>query len=234
MQWEVVMRIPNFARRSWFLIPVVVLLWMQLGCSSTQKGAAVGGVVGAGAGAVIGNQSGHSTTGAIAGGAIGAAAGAIIGDYMEKQKKELEQVPGADVKLEDDRLIVTFEEAILFGFDSSALRPEAQQNLRQMADVLVRYPDTNLIIIGHTDNVGTDEYNYDLSERRANSVKRYLVSSDVRSGRLMARGYGETAPVESNSTAEGRAKNRRVEVQIAANEQLRQQAEEQAQAEARR
>ena len=224
----------SMLRRSWVLVLAVALVGLQIACSSTQKGAAVGGVVGAGAGAVIGNQSGHSTTGAVAGGAVGAAVGAIIGDYMEKQKKELETVPGADVKLEDDRLIVTFEEAILFDFDSSDLKPQAQQNLRQMADVLVRYPDTNLIIIGHTDNVGTDEYNNSLSERRAANVKRYLAGSDVRSGRLTARGYGETAPVASNSTAEGRSKNRRVEVQIAANEQLRQQAEEQAQREANR
>lgn len=220
--------------RSWALVLTVVLVGLQLGCSSTKKGATIGGVLGAGAGAVIGNQSGHSTTGGIAGAAIGAAAGAIIGDYMEKQKKELETVPGADVKRDGDRLIVTFEEAILFGFDSSQLRPEAQQNLAKMADVLVRYPDTNLVIIGHTDNIGTDEYNYNLSERRAANVKRYLARNDVRSGRLTARGYGETAPVASNSTDSGRAENRRVEVQIAANEQLQQQAEEQARTEARR
>jgi outer membrane protein OmpA-like peptidoglycan-associated protein len=167
------------------------------------------------------------------GGAVGAAAGAIVGDYMEKQKRELEKVPGADVEREDDRLIVTFKDAILFDFDSDALRPEALQNLRQMADVLVEYPETNLIVIGHTDNIGSDLYNQRLSERRANSVKNYLASNDVRRSRLTARGYGETAPIESNASADGRTQNRRVEVQIAANDELRRRAEEQAQANAR-
>ena len=196
--------------------------------SGAKKGAVIGGAVGAGAGAVIGNQGNRTGTGAIVGGAVGAAAGAIIGDYMERQKKELEQVPGADVEREDDRLIVTFKDAILFDFDSSTLRPEARTNLAQMADVLVRYPDTNLIVIGHTDNIGSDAYNQKLSERRAGAVKSYLSANDVRRGRLTALGYGETAPTESNSTEEGRAANRRVQIQIAANDDLVRKAEQEA------
>jgi len=199
------------------------------GCSSgAKKGAVIGGVIGAGTGAVIGNQGDKTGTGAVVGGAVGAAAGAIIGDYMSRQKKELEQVPGAEVEQEGDRLTVTFKDAILFDFDSSALRSEARANLTQMAEVLVRYPDTDLIVIGHTDNVGTDDYNQGLSERRANAVKSYLVANDVRRGRLTARGYGETAPVTSNATPEGRAMNRRVQVQIAANEALQRKAEQEA------
>ena len=214
---------------------ILILLAVPLaGCGSgAKKGGAIGGTVGAATGAVIGHQSGRTGTGAIVGGAVGAAAGAIVGDYMEKQKRELEKVPGADVEREDDRLIVTFKDAILFDFDSDVLRPEALQNLRQMADVLVEYPETNLIVIGHTDNIGSDLYNQRLSERRASSVKNYLASNDVRRSRLTARGYGETAPVESNASADGRAQNRRVEVQIAANDELRRRAEEQAQANAR-
>jgi len=214
---------------------ILILLAVPLAScgSGAKKGGAIGGTVGAATGAVIGHQSGRTGTGAIVGGAVGAAAGAIVGDYMEKQKRELEKVPGADVEREDDRLIVTFKDAILFDFDSDVLRPEALQNLRQMADVLVEYPETNLIVIGHTDNIGSDLYNQRLSERRASSVKNYLASNDVRRSRLTARGYGETAPVESNTSADGRAQNRRVEVQIAANDELRRRAEEQAQANAR-
>jgi len=198
------------------------------GCSGAKKGAAIGGAVGAAGGAVIGHQAGRTKTGAIAGAAVGAAAGAIIGDYMERQKKELEKVPGADVERDGDRLTVTFEDAILFDFDSAALKPAARENLQQMAVVLNDYRDTNLLVIGHTDNIGTDAYNQRLSERRAVSVKSYLIGQGVRRGRLEARGYGETAPVASNATDEGRAENRRVEVQIAANDALRERAEEQA------
>jgi outer membrane protein OmpA-like peptidoglycan-associated protein len=216
-------------RTSANVVLAFALVAALMGCGSgAKKGAVIGGAVGAGAGAVIGNQGNRTGTGAIVGGAVGAAAGAIIGDYMERQKKELEQVPGADVEREDDRLIVTFKDAILFDFDSSALRAEARTNLAQMADVLVRYPDTNLIVIGHTDNIGTDQYNQKLSERRAAAVKNYLVSSDVRRGRLTALGYGETAPVESNATEDGRAANRRVQIQIAANDELRRKAEQEA------
>jgi outer membrane protein OmpA-like peptidoglycan-associated protein len=223
----------NQRARRWTAIFAVAVTVPWIGCSSgAKKGAAVGGVVGAGAGAVIGNQSDRTKTGAVVGAAVGAATGAIIGDYMERQKKELEKVPGAEVERDGDRLIVTFKDAILFDFDSSSLRPEAQDRLSQMAAVLVDYPDTDLIVIGHTDNIGTDAYNEKLSERRANAVKNALASRNVRKSRMVARGYGETAPVASNMDEDGRAKNRRVEVQIAANEQLREQAEQQAAAQA--
>jgi outer membrane protein OmpA-like peptidoglycan-associated protein len=199
------------------------------GCSSgAKKGAVIGGAVGAAGGAVIGNQGDRTKTGAVVGAAVGAATGAIIGDYMERQKRELEQVPGADVEREGDRLIVTFREAILFDFDSSVLKMAAQDKLQMMADVIVRYPDTDLIVIGHTDNIGTDAYNQRLSERRAGAVKEYLIAHDVRRARLTARGYGETSPVASNDSPEGRMLNRRVQVQIAANEDLRRKAEQEA------
>lgn len=228
------MRHTRFRARSAAVLLVVVMALPWMGCSSgAQKGAAVGGAVGAGTGAVIGNQSDRTKTGAVVGAAVGAAAGAIIGDYMERQKKDLEQVPGAEVERDQDRLIVTFKDAILFDFDSADLKPVAADNLSQMAKVIVDYPETNLIIIGHTDNIGTDAYNEKLSEKRAVAVKNALSSRSVSRGRMTARGYGETAPVASNGDEDGRAKNRRVVVQIAANEELREKAEQQAQAEAR-
>jgi outer membrane protein OmpA-like peptidoglycan-associated protein len=208
---------------------VLVAAAMVTGCGSgAKKGAAIGGVVGAGTGAVIGNQGDRTVTGAIVGGAVGASVGAIIGDYMERQKKELEQVPGAEVEREGDRLNVTFKEAVLFDFDSSYLKMAAQDKLQMMGDVLQRYPETNIIVIGHTDSFGSDAYNQRLSERRAYAVKNYLNTHGVAAGRMTAMGYGETSPVESNDSAAGRAQNRRVQVQIAANEDLRRQAEQQA------
>lgn len=227
----------SFRNRTLRTMAVIIALasLLILGCTSgAKKGGAIGGAAGAATGAVIGHQSGHTGTGAIVGGAVGAAAGAIIGDYMERQKKELEQVPGADVKRDGDRLIVTFEAPILFDFDSSILKPGSKDNLQQMSSVLVDYPDTNLIVIGHTDNTGSDAYNQRLSERRAGAVRSYFINHNVAAGRVRARGYGETAPVASNADEDGRAKNRRVEVQIAANDALQRKAEEQARTEATR
>jgi outer membrane protein OmpA-like peptidoglycan-associated protein len=206
-----------------------------MGCSgSAKKGAALGGAIGAATGAIIGNQSGRTGTGAVAGGVVGAAAGAIIGDYMARQKKDLEQVPGAEVVQEGDELKVKFENAILFDVDQSTLKPEAKTNLREMAEVLVKYPETNLMVSGHTDNTGTEEYNQGLSERRAQAVRGFLAENGVASARLRAEGYGESLPVASNESVDGRSQNRRVEVQIAANEELRAKAEQQAQAEQQR
>ena len=129
------MRARQYFGRGILILSAAVALF---GCGSrAKKGGAIGGAVGAAAGAVIGHQSGRTGTGAVVGGAVGAAAGAIIGDYMERQKRELEKVPGADVEREDDRLIVTFKDAILFDFDSAELRSEALSNLRQMSDVVV-------------------------------------------------------------------------------------------------
>ncbi len=217
------------------LIAIGLVALQLVGCTSgAKKGGAIGGAVGAATGAVIGHQGGRTGTGAVVGGAVGAAAGAIIGDYMERQKKELEKIPGADVQREGDRLVVTFAAPILFDFDSSALKVGAKDNLQQMSTVLIEYPDTNLIVIGHTDNVGSDAYNLRLSDRRATAVKSYLVNRGVPGRRLSARGYGETAPVTSNSDEDGRAKNRRVAVHIAPSEKLERQAEEQARTSAAR
>jgi len=201
------------------------------GCSSAQKGAGIGGAVGAASGAVIGHQSGNTGTGAVVGGAVGAAAGAIIGDYMAKQKKDLEQVPGATVVQDGDQLRVKFQSAILFDTDSAAIKTTARDNLQSMAQVLVKYPETNLVVVGHTDNTGSDSYNQKLSEQRAYAVKDYLVTYGVAGPRLVARGLGETHPVASNDSPDGRQQNRRVEVEIAANDALRAKAEAQAQTE---
>jgi outer membrane protein OmpA-like peptidoglycan-associated protein len=209
---------------------VAVIALVATSCSSTsKKGAGIGGAVGAGVGAIIGNQSDRTGTGAVVGGAVGAAAGAIIGDYMHRQKKELEQIEGVDVVQDGEQLRVKFENAILFDTDSYTLKPTSKDELQQMADVLNRYPDTNLQVVGHTDNTGSDAYNQRLSEQRAYAVKDYLVTSGVAGQRLNARGLGEQAPIASNDSPDGRQQNRRVEVHIAANETLQNRATQEAQ-----
>ena len=196
------------------------LPWLT-SCTGIQKGAVVGGVAGAATGAAVGGGKG-----AVIGGVVGTAAGAIIGDYMDKQKEELEKVPGADVEKVGDELVVTFQSPILFDTDSSVLKPEARKLLDEVGDVLMNYPDTDVLIKGHTDDTGSEEHNQQLSDRRAGSVRNYLVTRGVTSERLKSLGFGESMPVASNGSASGRTQNRRVELQIAANEELRARSED--------
>ena len=211
---------------------LVLLTILALGSACTsgaKKGAAIGGVVGGATGAVIGNQSDHRTgTGAVVGATVGAAAGAIIGDYMSRQKKELEEIPGTVVVQDGDQLRVQMASNILFDIDSSYLKDSSRGNLEQMSDVLKKYEDTNLMIVGHTDNTGSAQYNQSLSERRAWSVLSYLNEHGVNANRLRSHGEGEARPIATNSSIEGRTLNRRVEVQIVPNEELKQKAMEQA------
>jgi len=151
------------------LAAVMACLMAFGGCTATQKGAAIGGLAGAATGAAVGGGKG-----AVIGGAAGTMTGALIGHYMEKQKKELEKVPGADVKKVGDELVVTFQNPILFETNSSVLKSEAQALLDDVAAVLQKYPETDVLVKGHTDNTGSEGHNQQLSERRSQAVKNYL------------------------------------------------------------
>jgi len=178
---------------------------------------------------VIGHPSGSTAKGAIIGAAVGGAAGALIGHRMDRQAKELEQnIPGATVERVGEGIQVTFASGLLFDFDSDVVRGDARSNLDELARSLGKYPDSDLLIVGHTDDVGTDRYNQSLSERRAASAAHTLAAQGVRRARIRTRGLGETEPVASNETDEGRQKNRRVEVAIYANRSAREQARRQA------
>jgi len=187
----------------------------------TKAGAVIGGLAGAIAGAVIDNNRGHHSAkrGAVVGGVAGAAAGAIVGAMMDKQERELRQVQSVDVtRTAPDELKVTVRNDVLFDFNSSALRGASRESLREMAGVFNKYPNTDIIVAGYTDSVGSSAYNQRLSERRADSVVRYLENVGVTGSRLDPIGYGKTHPRASNNTAEGRQLNRRVEIRIRANE----------------
>jgi outer membrane protein OmpA-like peptidoglycan-associated protein len=194
-------------------------------CASWGKretGAVVGATAGGVVGAVIGNQTGSTARGAIIGAVVGGAAGAIIGHQMDQQAKELEvEIPGAIVERVGEGIQVTFASGLLFDFDSDAIRPTAAQNLRTLAASLAKYPNTELLIVGHTDATGTDAYNYGLSERRADAALRFLVAERVASSRLRATGRGEWEPIATNETEAGRQANRRIEVAIYAAEAAR-------------
>jgi outer membrane protein OmpA-like peptidoglycan-associated protein len=188
--------------------------------AKTKKGAVIGGVAGAIAGAVIGKHRGHHSAerGAVVGGVAGAAAGAIVGAMMDKQERELRQIQGVNVKrTSPGELNVTVENEVLFDFDSAGLRPASRDSLRQMADVFQKYPDTTISVQGYTDSIGSAAYNKRLSVRRADAVADYLENLGVRSSRLETLGFGKSQPRATNSTAEGRQLNRRVELHVRAN-----------------
>jgi outer membrane protein OmpA-like peptidoglycan-associated protein len=207
-------------------VVAALLLAGTTGCASrTTKGAVIGAAGGAVVGGLIGKAAGSTAKGAIIGAAVGGVGGALIGRQMDKQAEELaKELPGAKVERVGEGILVTFESGILFDFDSDALRPAARENLRNLAASLDKYRRTNVLLVGHTDAVGADTYNQGLSERRASTAASLLASQGVPRSRAEAVGRGETEPLASNDTEAGRQQNRRVEVAIFANEELRKEA----------
>jgi len=210
-------------RRSSLLVVICALILN--GCASWNKkgqGAAIGTAAGGAVGAIIGNQTGSTTRGAIIGAVVGGAAGVIIGNQMDQQAKELRQdILGAVVARVGEGITVTFASGLMYDFDSDVVRAEAATNLRSLAASLGRYPNTDLLVSGHTDAVGTTAYNEALSLRRATAASRYLVDQGVSNGRVRAVGRGETEALVPNETEAGRQANRRVEIAIYANEMAR-------------
>jgi len=191
----------------------------------TQKGAAIGTASGGAAGAIIGRASGNTALGAVIGAAVGGAAGAVIGNQMDKQAEEIKRnVPGASVHRVGEGIVIEFADDVLFGFDRQDLSANAKNSLNQLTTILQKYPDTDIEIHGHTDSQGPAKYNQGLSERRADAVAGYLRGRNIASSRLKTIGYGEKKPKFTNSTEEGRAKNRRVEFAITANEKMQREA----------
>ena len=181
--------------------------------------AAIGGIGGALGGYLLGDLVGgrHDRTEKIIGAGIGGLAGAGIGLYMDKQERDLRaRTAGTDVQVirQGDDLLLNMPSGITFAYDSATVMPQFQNTLDQVAQVLSQYDQTYIDVYGHTDSTGSDAYNQDLSERRAASVAAYLESRGVQSARIGTRGFGETQPIASNDTEEGRAANRRVEIKI--------------------
>lgn len=195
------------------------------GCSSmnrTGRGAVIGAAGGAAVGAVIGRQVGSTARGAIIGAAVGGAAGAIIGRQMDRQAEELAAtIPGATVQRVGEGIVVTFDSGLLFPFNSTDLLPAGQDNLRNLANSLRENPETEVLIVGHTDAVGSDSYNQTLSERRAESAAAILASNGIPRDRIRTSGRGELEPISENESEAGRQLNRRVEVAIFASEEYR-------------
>lgn len=207
------------------LIPLLVLATAPVldGCATkSQTGALIGAAGGAVVGGAIGKAAGSTAAGVIIGASVGGIAGGMIGAEMDKQARELQQnIPGATVERVGEGIAVTFASGLLFDFDSDVVKQEAGRNLRTLASSLEKYPNSDLLIVGHTDQVGSAAYNQSLSERRAAAAANYLVAQGVARTRVSTRGMGETEPAASNETEAGRAQNRRVAVAIYASEAYR-------------
>jgi len=211
------------------ILPIFLAALLIFGCNSsrTTKGGLIGAGAGGAVGGVIGAVTGNTAAGAIIGATVGGAAGAVIGRYMDKQAKEIEQeVPNAKVERVGEGIRVTLPEGILFAFNSDKLSPQADNSVQDMARILKKYNDTDIVIEGHTDNKGAEQYNQKLSERRAKAVADRLKELGVGNNRVDTKGYGFAQPVAANDTDAGRAQNRRVEVAIFANDQLKEKAKQ--------
>ena len=194
--------------------------------NKTQRGAAIGAGTGGIVGAFIGKSAGNTALGTIIGGAVGGTAGAFIGRNMDKQANELKSsIPGATVICRGEGIIINFDSGILFDVGKADIKTDAQTNLQNLAASLGKNPETDILIIGHTDNTGDGDNNIDLSVHRAAAVKNCLVSNEVKARRLKINGKGSTEPIADNSTPSGRALNRRVEIVIVANNKMKKRAE---------
>lgn len=209
-------------------VSTAVILGGCKSLSNSQKGVLIGAGAGGAVGAGVGKAAGNTALGAIIGAAVGGTAGGIIGKKMDKQAKELEKIDGAQVERVGEGINVTFESGILFGFDKSQVSIEAQNQLSQVAKVLNDYPDTDILVEGHTDAAGTNEYNEGLSQRRAEAVANALKTNGVAASRIIVKWYGEDQPKFPNDTPENMAKNRRVELAIYANEKMKEEAQREA------
>ena len=193
--------------------------------NNTQKGAAIGTAAGAVIGGILGNnigKGGNAPVGAVLGGVVGGVAGGVIGDKMDKQAKEIkETLPGAEVERVGEGIKVTLNEnTVNFDFNSANLTTLAKTNLDKLVTVLKNNPDTNINIYGHTDSIGSDAVNLRISAQRAAAVKNYFVANGISASRMFTEGLGKSSPIASNDTDAGRAKNRRVEFAITANEKM--------------
>lgn len=210
------------------VVAALCMATMMVGCSASNavKGGAIGVGGGAVVGGLIGKVAGNTALGAIIGAAVGGTTGAIIGNNMDKRAEELRRdLANARVERVGEGIKITFDSGILFVTNSSELQPVARVNIDNLARILNKYPDTNILIEGATDSEGSEQYNQELSERRARSVADYHKGRGVAGSRISTVGSGELHPVASNDTAEGRQLNRRVEVAIFANEKMKNAAE---------
>ena len=219
-------------KKSGIIIFTMLLAVSLTNCKSVknannkQKGAVIGATGGAVLGAILGNnigKGGNGELGAVIGGVVGGTAGVLIGAKMDKQAQKIEEeIPGAIVERVDNGIVVTFDESSGVYFDTNKynINAASQTTINKLIGIFKEYPDTNLLVVGHTDSAGADDYNMTLSKNRANAVTSYLTQKGINPSRLTTNWFGESQPMHDNSTASGRAKNRRVNIAILPNEKM--------------
>ena len=199
---------------------VVGLFIAATGCESAGKktamGAGIGAAGGAVAGAILGHQTGNRAQGAAVGALLGGAIGGIAGNRLDKQAKELEKV--AETKRTENGIISKLKSDILFDTGKSDLKPTAASNISQMAVILKKYPENIVTVKGYTDDQGSAAINERLSKERAAAVQNQLIAGGVPANTVSIIGMGPAAPIGDNKTKDGRAQNRRVEVEITIDE----------------
>ena len=231
----------TFFKKTALVALTVILVAGLSSCEATknannaQKGAVIGTAGGAILGAIIGNNAGKGgkgEIGAVIGGVVGGTAGVLIGNKMDKQAQKIEEeIPGAKVERIDDGILVTFDEnsGVQFATNLYNITASSEVLLTKLANILKEYPDTNVLVVGHTDSSGPAAYNMTLSEKRAYAVTNYFVQNKgLSSSRFTTTWFGEDQPIADNSTIEGRAKNRRVNVAIVPNEKMKEDAKKEA------
>ncbi len=192
-------------------------------CNASRKikGGAIGSAAGAAIGGLIGHKSGNTVVGVLAGAAIGGTAGALIGRKMDKAAEELQSdLEGATVQRVGEGVLITFNEGLQFKVASYSIQSDSNENISDLSRILAKYPDTDILIEGHTDSDGEEEMNQNLSVQRAAAVQSALIEKGIPITRISTIGYGETQPVADNSTASGKQQNRRVEIAIYANKKM--------------
>lgn len=214
------------------IFSALLLIFSLTNCKATrnannkQKGALIGVASGAVIGAILGEyigKGGNGEIGAVIGSVVGGGAGVLIGAKMDKQAQKIEEeIPGATVERIDDAIVITFDEnsGVYFETEKYNLNVASQQVLDKLANIFKEYPETNNLVVGHTDSQGSEKYNMSLSENRAYSVTNYLIKKGISSSRLTTSWFGEAQPKYDNNTREGRAKNRRVNIAILPNEKM--------------
>ncbi len=228
------------------IVSVAGIIIVCTGCdatkkmNNTQKGVAIGSTSGAAIGGIIGNNVGkksNTALGAIIGAVVGGVAGGVIGNKMDKQAEAIKQeIPGAEDTRVGEGINVVFNEknpdgskaGVYFSTNMYNISPNSQLALDKLVKVFKDYPETNILIEGHTDNVGDSSYNEKLSKKRAMAVGDYLIASGVTSPRLTIKWYGESQPKVPNTSDANKAENRRVEFAITANDKMKEDAAKEA------
>lgn len=229
----------TYIKKTSVLFLAILMAFTLVNCKSVQnannkqKGGAIGATGGAILGAIIGNNigGGNAALGAVIGGVIGGGAGVLIGDKMDKQAQQIEEeVPGAQVERVDQGIVVTFEDGsgVYFATNKYNINAPSQTTLKKLVSIFKENPDTKILVVGHTDSSGDAGYNMTLSKNRASSVSSFLKQNGINSTRLITKWYGEEQPIADNTTEAGRSKNRRVNIVILPNDDMIEDAKQQA------